>query len=153
MKHILITIAVVVLVGCGESQHSAPAPEAKPVEPVAEVPSQPSPPPVEAKPTTPPKAVTANKGADPARGIKPEPPAANAIDWRDKWLRSIHRAAQQGQIEAVKQHIAAGTDVNAKNSGGWTPLHTAAYYGRTVIAELLIAKGADILCAGLACDS
>ena len=38
MKHILITtVAAVVLVGCGESQQSAPAPETKPVEPVAEV--------------------------------------------------------------------------------------------------------------------
>ena len=38
MKHILITtIAAVILVGCGESQQSAPSPEAKPVEPVAEV--------------------------------------------------------------------------------------------------------------------
>ena len=37
MKHLLITtVAAVVLVGCGESQQSSPAPEAKPVEPVAE---------------------------------------------------------------------------------------------------------------------
>ena len=34
MKHILITIAAVLLVGCGESQQSAPAPEEKPAEPV-----------------------------------------------------------------------------------------------------------------------
>ena len=38
MKHLLLTtIAAVMLVGCGESQQSAPAPETKPVEPVAEV--------------------------------------------------------------------------------------------------------------------
>jgi hypothetical protein len=44
MKHILITtIAAVVLVGCGESQQSAPAPEAKPAEPVAEA-TKPEPP-------------------------------------------------------------------------------------------------------------
>jgi hypothetical protein len=43
MKLLLTTIAAVVLVGCGESQQSAPAPEAKPVEPVAEA-SQPEPP-------------------------------------------------------------------------------------------------------------
>ncbi len=41
MKQILITIAAVVLVGCGESQKSAPALETKPVDPVAEVPAQP----------------------------------------------------------------------------------------------------------------
>ena len=40
MKHLLLTtIAVVLLVGCGKSQQSSP-PEAKPVEPVAEVPAQ-----------------------------------------------------------------------------------------------------------------
>ena len=90
MKPLILTIAAVLLVGCGEPQQSAPEPEAKTVEPVAEVPAQPSPPPVEAKPaepvaeaakpTTPPKAVSANKGADPARGIKPEPPTAKAPD-------------------------------------------------------------------------
>ena len=43
MKHLLLTtIAGVVLVGCGKSQESAPAPEVKLVEPVAEV-AQPKP--------------------------------------------------------------------------------------------------------------
>ena len=41
MKHLLITtIAAVLLVGCGESQQSSPPAEAKPTEPVAEVPAQ-----------------------------------------------------------------------------------------------------------------
>ncbi len=35
---------------------------------------------------------------------------------------SIHAAAESGNIEAVKQHIAAGTDVNAKDDDGTTPL-------------------------------
>ena len=44
MKHVLLTtIAAMLLVGCGESQQSAPAPEANPAEPVAEA-SQPKPP-------------------------------------------------------------------------------------------------------------
>ena len=55
MKHLLLTaIAAVVLVGCGESQPTAEAPDI-----------------------------------------------------------SIHDAAQKGNIEAVKQHLAAGADVNA----------------------------------------
>jgi cytohesin len=57
---------------------------------------------------------------------------------------SIHVAAELGNIEGVKQHIAAGTDVNAKGGTGWTPLHQAAYGGRKEIAELLIAKGAEV---------
>ena len=144
MKHLLLTtIAAVVLVGCGESQQSTP--QAEPVEPVAEVPVQPSPPPAEAKPvaeaakpTTPPKAVSANKGADPARGINPEPPTAKAPEI------SIHDAARTGNIEAVKQHLADGAEVNAKSSGGRTPLHWAANRGHEEVAELLIAKGAEV---------
>ena len=37
---------------------------------------------------------------------------------------SIHDAASEGNIEAVKQHLAAGTDVNAKDDMfGNTPLY------------------------------
>ena len=43
MKQLLITIAAVVLVGCGTTQQSDPAPETKPVEPVAKA-AQPEPP-------------------------------------------------------------------------------------------------------------
>ena len=56
---------------------------------------------------------------------------------------SIYDAAWGGNIEAVKQHLAAGTDVNAKDSG-WTPLTVAANNGHKEIVELLIAKGADV---------
>ena len=57
---------------------------------------------------------------------------------------SIHAAARFGSIKAVKQHIAAGTDVNAKNNDGRTPLHFAAMQGHKELAELLITKGADV---------
>ena len=36
----------------------------------------------------------------------------------------IHQAVNDGNIEAVKQHLDAGTDVNAKDDG-LTPLHEA----------------------------
>jgi PBP1b-binding outer membrane lipoprotein LpoB len=42
----------------------------------------------------------------------PEPQTAKAPDI------SLFEAADRGNIEAVKQHIAAGTDVNAKDGGG-----------------------------------
>ena len=57
---------------------------------------------------------------------------------------SITKAAQDGNIGAVKQHLAAGTDVNAWDKYGSTPLHKAALKGHKEIAELLIAKGADV---------
>ena len=56
---------------------------------------------------------------------------------------SIHDAAAAGDIEAVKQHLAAGTDVNAKADGGVTPLIWAASNGHKEVIELLIANGAD----------
>ena len=124
MKHLLLTtIAAVVLVGCGESQQSAP--QAEPVEPVAEVPAQPSSPPPEAKPVEP-----------VAEDAQPEPSTAKAP------AISIHDAAAAGDIDAVKQHIAAGADVNENVLS--TPLHAAALNGHKEIAELLIAKGADV---------
>jgi len=98
MKSQLIAIvAAVLVVGCGESQQSAPAPEAK-----------------------------------------PEPSTVKAPDI------SIHDAAHTGNIEAVKKHLDAGTDVNAKDEDGYTPLYAVAGGGHNEIAELLISKGADV---------
>jgi ankyrin repeat protein len=57
---------------------------------------------------------------------------------------SIHDAATEGNIEAVKQHLTAGAEVNAKVNLGWTPLHYAARGGHKEVAKLLIAKGADL---------
>ena len=58
---------------------------------------------------------------------------------------SIHDAAAAGDSEVVKQHLVAGTDVNAKDDRGGTPLHWATVNGHKEIAELLIAKGADVM--------
>ena len=108
MKSIIVSIvAAVVLVGCGDSQQSAPTPEAKPVEPVAEA-------------------------------SQPEPPTAKAPDI------SIHKAAEEGNIETVKQHLADGVDVNARDDFGLTPLHEAAGRVHKEIVKLLIQERADV---------
>ena len=57
---------------------------------------------------------------------------------------SIHEAAKTGNIGAVKQHLAAGSDMNEQDSYKRAPLHYAAAEGHKEIAELLIAKGADV---------
>ena len=54
-----------------------------------------------------------------AEATQPEPPTAKAPDI------SIWDAAADGNTEAVKQHLAAGVDVNAKDEGGKTPLDRA----------------------------
>ena len=60
--------------------------------------------------------------------------------------RNIWQAATVGNIEAVKQHLAAGVDVDVKAEwyDEWTPLHYAAYSSQKEVAELLIDKGADV---------
>jgi ankyrin repeat protein len=57
---------------------------------------------------------------------------------------SIHIATSIGNIEAVKQHIAGGSNVNAMDKYGWTPLHEAARFGQKEVSELLITNGADL---------
>ena len=57
---------------------------------------------------------------------------------------SIHQAARDGNIEAIKRHLEAGTDVNAKTVSRFTPLHFAAAFGHKEVAELLIDEDADV---------
>ena len=56
----------------------------------------------------------------------------------------LRKACLDGNIEAVKQHIADGVDVNAPNTYGWTALYWASSRGHKEIVELLIANGADV---------
>jgi ankyrin repeat protein len=65
----------------------------------------------------------------------PEPPTAKVPDI------SIHIAATLGNIEAVKQHLAAGADVNAKDVNGYTPLDWAIFNKDTETTNLLRKHG------------
>ena len=57
----------------------------------------------------------------------------------------IHTAVVTGNEEALRQHIAAGTDINAKDPfGGSSPLITAAVFGKADMASILIDAGADL---------
>ena len=58
--------------------------------------------------------------------------------------RALLKAAKEGNIEAVKQHLADGAEVNAKNKFSSTPLHSAAWLGHREIVGLLIHNGADV---------
>lgn len=57
----------------------------------------------------------------------------------------IQEAVIAGQLEVVQQHIAAGTDINQKDAmSGSTPLISAATFGQSEIAQVLIEAGADL---------
>ncbi|MBS1509049.1 MAG: ankyrin repeat domain-containing protein [Bacteroidetes bacterium] len=57
----------------------------------------------------------------------------------------IHTAVVTGNLDAVRQHIAAGSDINTKDPfGGSSPLISAAVFGKPDIAKALIDAGADL---------
>lgn len=68
------------------------------------------------------------------------PPAPPEVD--------LFTAAAEGNVDAVKQHIAAGTDFNQKdpNPDGSkaAPLGISAAFGHTEVAKALIDAGAEI---------
>ena len=57
---------------------------------------------------------------------------------------SIHEAAEQGDIQALKKHLIAGTHVNESDDNGWTPLHIASHIEYEEMIELLIDKNANV---------
>lgn len=57
----------------------------------------------------------------------------------------IHTAVLTGNMEALKQHIAAGSNLNEKDPlGGSSPLITACLFGKTDMAKILIDAGSAI---------
>ena len=68
---------------------------------------------------------------------KPGAPEAPAVD--------IHTAVVSENYEALKQHIAAGSNLNQKDPyGGSSPLISAAVFGKTEAAKILLDAGADV---------
>jgi PBP1b-binding outer membrane lipoprotein LpoB len=136
MKHIIITtIAAGLLVGCGESQQSSP-PEAQPAEPASEAPVQLSSPPQEAKPVEPTEPVEPVEPVEPI--AKAAQPAQDADAAKQVANRALMTAVRDGNIEAIKQQLAAGADVNAKDDDGLTPMDR---FGDEETASLLRKHG------------
>ena len=80
---------------------------------------------------------------------RPEPPFVISAD--GDFMKGVLKliadtiagAARTGDLEAIKQHIAEGTDVNALHFE-MPPLNWAVTMGQTAAAELLIQHGADV---------
>jgi len=70
-----------------------------------------------------------------AVGLRPKQP--DAVLGRT----TLHSAPNWAVAERL---IREGADVNARDSFGMTPLHTAARAGRNDVVEVLIARGADV---------
>ena len=76
-----------------------------------------------------------SKPAPQEKAAKPAPPGLNVFD-----------AAGKGNLEALKQHIAAGTDLNQRTPDGQktTPLIAAAGVGQAEAAKMLIEAKVDL---------
>ena len=60
------------------------------------------------------------------------------------WRRSITRGTREAErVQLVDLLVTSGADVNARDHRKVTPLHIAARYGLSLLAEALLRKGAD----------
>jgi ankyrin repeat protein len=56
----------------------------------------------------------------------------------------LHAAAAGGRMDACRLLLRSGADPNAKQHGGFTPLMTAAFSNSRELAEMLIARNANV---------
>ena len=143
MKHILITIAAVVLVGCGPSVDIHKATEEGNIEAVKQAIADGADANTKDDDGRTPLHYAANEGHMKIAGLLISKGAD--LNAKDKIRGTpLHYAAAYEHKEIVELIIAADADLKAKDEEGATPLHNAAFIGNKEIAQLLIAKGADV---------
>ena len=75
---------------------------------------------------------------------KTEPQSSSQTSAAKKPAKSLHQAVIDNDLEAIKNHIAQHTDIDATDAMQKTSLHYAAENGRNDVARLLIGNGAHI---------
>ena len=127
MKLLLITIAALVLVGCGESKNVS-----------SDYLDQPA----KVDDMMPPLNIGAMKGD--LEAVKRLIDAKASIDSDHYYGTPLKLACANGHIKIAELLIEKGADVNAEGNEGGTPLYIVADAGHKEIAKLLIANGADV---------
>lgn len=69
--------------------------------------------------------------------------AVDAVAANPMKVMPLHSAASARNIEAARHLLEHGAPVNARQLGGWVPLHAAAQNGDRAMVELLLRQGAD----------
>ncbi|XP_046983920.1 ankyrin repeat domain-containing protein 65-like [Schistocerca americana] len=82
----------------------------------------------------------------PAEPSAPAAPAARSLSQQERGRRLIE-AAREGAAEQLRELLAAGADVGAREEGWWgsrTALHVAAGRGHVAAASCLVGAGAEV---------
>lgn len=62
----------------------------------------------------------------------------------NNWAPLLVAAAGNGDVEAIRELLAKGADVDAHEGRGWTALKAAALRGNVSSIKVLVANGADV---------
>ncbi len=69
---------------------------------------------------------------------------AAGCGWSAPLTVNLHRAVQVGDLDQIRRHIAAGTDLNQRDGNGDLSLHLAVRAGQVAIARELADHGAAL---------
>ncbi len=56
----------------------------------------------------------------------------------------LHQAAHEGDVQAIRRHVAEGADLDARDRSGRTPAHVAAFASNDATLRALAEAGADM---------